>query len=216
MRAATSTQLFRLLSTHLLFFFYFWATLPTVFSLYPSFPSFPFPHPFSLWLSISNLAIFVALLWALINNCVCHRLPSPQSTRTASAAALVLADVVAAHQHLTMLQFYYHQTAKSAQTKYYYVPLFLCPLSLSLVLYLLFLLHFGTTVSFFIFAFNCSSPSRGPPPPPPPTSNQMKWLMVAVVCQFGGSTRLIYGHVVAHKHSNQLIAVIFQLASSFA
>lgn len=168
MRAATSTQLFRLLSTHLLFFV-FWATLPTVFSLSP------FPHPFSLWLSISNLAIFVALLWALINNCVCHRLPSPQSTPTASAAALVLADVVAAHQHLTMLQFYYHQTAKSAQTKYYYVPLFLCPLSLSLVLYLLFLLDFGTTVSFFIFAFNCSSPSRGlPPSPPPPTSNQMK------------------------------------------
>lgn len=34
------------------------------------------PIPFSLWLSISNLAIFVALLWALINNCECHRLPS--------------------------------------------------------------------------------------------------------------------------------------------
>lgn len=154
---------------HISCFLFFWATLPTVFSLSP------FPHPFSLWLSISNLAIFVALLWALINNCVCHRLPSPQSTRTASAAALLLADVVAAHQHLTMLQFYYHQTAKSAQTKYYYVPslsLFLCPLSHPLVLYLLFLLHFGTTVSFFIFAFNCSSPSRGSPPPP--TSNQMK------------------------------------------
>lgn len=40
------------------------------------------PHsPSWLWLSISNLAIFVALLWALINNCVCHRLLSLPTRR---------------------------------------------------------------------------------------------------------------------------------------
>lgn len=143
-QSAHSAQLFRLLSTHL------FVTLPTDL---PFFLLLLFSSPLWLWLSISNLAIFVALLWALINNCVCHRLLSlPNASLLSQVSGLrtvltVPPDVVAAHQHLTMLQFYYQQTAKSAQTKYYYVFSVFLPSPLYPSLY------FGATDSVFYLCF---------------------------------------------------------------
>lgn len=188
----------------------------------------PAPHPpLWLWLSISNLAIFVALLWALINNCVCHRLLSLPTRRLSGLESLDCLDCLA-------------WCRGSSSTSYNVAVLlppdgkvgtnkvllcFLCipppyslPVNPSILLCIL-----GLQFQFFICAFNCNSVElqRGH------TQecllylhllqSQMEWLMVSVFdFVFWGSTRLIYGQVVAHKHSNQLIAVIFQLASSFA
>lgn len=193
----------------------YWFTLP---------PRAPHPPPW-LWLSISNLAIFVALLWALINNCVCHRLLSLPTRRLSGLRSRLswlsrlmswqLINILQCCSFIITRRQSRHKQSIIMFSLYTSTPF---PVNPTILLCIL-----GLQFQFFICAFNCNSVELQRRHTQEGLlylhllQSQMEWLMVPVFdFVFWGSTRLIYGQVVAHKHSNQLIAVIFQLASSFA
>lgn len=131
----------------------YWFTLPP-----------PAPHsPLWLWLSISNLAIFVALLWALINNCVCHRLLSLPTRRLSGLRSRLswlsrlmswqLINILQCCSFITTRRQSRHKQSIIMFSLYTSTPF---PVNPSILLCIL-----GLQFQFFICAFNCNSDCKG-------------------------------------------------------